>query len=111
MRISSCEPPARPLAPTVDPVRSAHGDDSRSRLCSAHVDGHVRSLPRGDKLVASIAMQNLTSGPGWGAFAESAVPDQGDSLTREEWLEKWLSEAPVLTEERADEILELMELK
>jgi hypothetical protein len=46
------------------------------------VDGHVRSLPRGDKLVASIA-----------------------------WLEKRLSEAPVLTEERADEILELMELK
>lgn len=34
-----------------------------------------------------------------------------DSSTREEWLEKWLSEAPVLTEERADEILELMELK
>jgi hypothetical protein len=32
-------------------------------------------------------------------------------LTREEWLEKRLSEAPALTEEQADEILELMELK
>jgi hypothetical protein len=34
-----------------------------------------------------------------------------DSVTREEWLEKRLSEAPVLTEERADEVLELMEPK
>ncbi|MEU2735713.1 hypothetical protein ABZ656_09795 [Streptomyces sp. NPDC007095] len=34
-----------------------------------------------------------------------------DSVTREEWLEKRLSEAPVLTDERADEILELTGLK
>lgn len=32
-------------------------------------------------------------------------------MSREEWLEQWLSKAPVLDEETADEILELMKLK
>ncbi|AWN05231.1 hypothetical protein SEA_IBANTIK_6 [Streptomyces phage Ibantik] len=32
-------------------------------------------------------------------------------MSQEEWLEKWLSEAPELDEETADEILELMKLK
>lgn len=32
-------------------------------------------------------------------------------MSQEEWLEKWLSEAPELDEETTDEILELMKLK
>lgn len=32
-------------------------------------------------------------------------------MTKEDWLDRWLAEAPALTEEQADEILELMGLK
>lgn len=32
-------------------------------------------------------------------------------MTNEEWLERWLTEAPELDEETTDEILELMKLK
>jgi hypothetical protein len=33
------------------------------------------------------------------------------SVTREEWLDRWLARAPILTEDQVDEILELMNLK
>lgn len=32
-------------------------------------------------------------------------------MTCEEWLDKWLARAPILTEDQVDEILELMNLK
>lgn len=31
-------------------------------------------------------------------------------MTNAEWVERWLSEAPILTEDEIDEILELMDL-
>lgn len=32
-------------------------------------------------------------------------------MTQEEWIKKWVKEAPVLTEEQLEEIFELMDIK